>query len=88
MGLKRALLDRGTKLMSDPRVLRVVQSEQFLKTLMAAMSLPGKVDGVTREKAQQLAKKLRLATADEVADLRRMVRALEDEIAEMKRERR
>ncbi len=85
MSLKKALLDQGTKLMSDPRVLKVVQNEQFMKTLMAAMSLPGKVDGITREKAEKFARKMRLATTDEVADLRRTVRALEDEIAELKR---
>jgi hypothetical protein len=88
MSLKKVLLDQGTRLMSDPRVLKVMQSDQFMKALTLAMSLPGKVDGLTRDRAEKLAKKMQLATSDEIADLKRTVRALEDQIAEMKRERR
>ncbi len=87
MSLKETLLSRGTQLMNDPRLIKLVQSEHFMKALMTAMSLPGKVDGITRETAEKFAKRMQLATADEVKDLRRTVRALEDQIAELKRGR-
>ncbi len=71
--------------MSEPWILKLVQNEQLMKAVMAAMSLPGKVEDVTKETAERFARKMNLATADEVRDLKRMVRSLEDQIAELKR---
>ena len=85
MDLKKSLVDKGMKLMSDPRVMKVVQNEQFMKALVAALSMPGKIDGFTKGQAERLAKRMSLATADEVRDLKRTVRALEEQIAELKR---
>jgi polyhydroxyalkanoate synthesis regulator phasin len=87
MGLKQSLVGKGMKLMSDPRVIKLVHNEQFMKALVAALGMPGKIDGFTKEQAERLAKKLSLATADEVRELKRRVRALEDEIAELGREK-
>jgi hypothetical protein len=85
MSLKKSLMDKGIKLMSDPRLMKLVQNEQFMKALVAALSMPGKIDGFTKDHAERLAKKMSLATADEVRDLRRTVRALEEQIADLKR---
>jgi hypothetical protein len=85
MSLREALLSQGNKWMSDPWILKLVQNEQLMKAVMTAMSLPGRVEGITRETAERFAKRMNLATADEVSDLRRAVRALEDQIAELKR---
>ncbi len=85
MNLRKSLMDKGKKLMSDPRVMKVVQSEQFMKALVAALSMPGKIDGFTKEQAERLARKLSLATADEVRDLKRSVRALEEQVADLER---
>ena len=87
MTLKDRVIEQGTRLLHDARLLRLVQSEQFMKAVVAAMSLPNKVEGLTRETGERLVKYLHLAHADEVRDLRRTVRALEDEIAELRRER-
>jgi uncharacterized protein YbaA (DUF1428 family) len=85
MSLKKSLLEQGMKLLSDPRVAKLMQNEQFMKAMMTAVSMPGKIDGFTKEHAEKFAKRMSLATADEVRDLRRTVRALEDEIAVLKR---
>jgi hypothetical protein len=85
MSLKKSLLEQGMKLLSDPRVMKLMQNEQFLKAMMTAVSMPGKIDGFTKEQAEKLAKRMSLATADDVRDLQRTVRALEDEIAFLKR---
>jgi hypothetical protein len=78
-------MQQGMKLLSDPRVIKLMQNEQFVKAMMTAVSVPGKVDTFTKEQAEKIAKRMSLATADEVRDLRRTVRALEDEIATLKR---
>jgi hypothetical protein len=83
---KKTLLDRGLALLSDPRVARLVQDERFMKTLMSAVSLPGKAQALARTQLVALAKAMDLATEDEVMDLRRTVRSLEDELSRLKSE--
>ena len=83
---KKALVDRGVKLMTDPRVMKLMQDERFTRALMMAMSVPGKAQTFMRERAENLAKAMALATEDEVKDLQRTVRRLEDELAQIRRE--
>ena len=85
MSLKKSLMEQGMKLLADPRVMKLMQNEQFVKTMMVAMSMPGKIDGFTKDQAEKFAKKMSLATADEVRDLKRTVRSLEDQVAALKR---
>jgi hypothetical protein len=85
MSLKKSLMEQGMKLLGDPRVVKLMQNEQFMKAMMTAISMPGKIDGFTKEQAEKFAKRMSLATSDEVKDLRRTIRALEDQIAELKR---
>jgi len=85
MSLKKSLMEQGMKLLADPRVMKLMQDERFVKAMMAAMSMPGKIDGFTKEQAEKFAKKMSLATADEVRDLKRTVRSLEDQLAALKR---
>ncbi len=85
MSLLDAWKAQGSKWMNDPWILKLVQSEQFMKAVMAAMSLPGKVEGITRETAERFARRMNLATMDQVDDLRRSVRALEEQVAELSR---
>jgi hypothetical protein len=83
--LKKTLMKRGMKLMSDPRVMKLMQDERVMKAVMTAMSMPGKVQSFTQEQAEKLAKALDLATEDEVKDLKRTVRRLEEEMARMQK---
>jgi HAMP domain-containing protein len=85
MSLKKSLMEQGMKMLADPRVMKLMQNEQFVKAMMAAMSMPGKIDGFTKEQAEKFAKRMSLATADEVRDLKRTVRSLEDQVASLKR---
>jgi hypothetical protein len=82
--LKKNLMQKGMKLMADPRVMKLMQDERVMKALMAAMSVPGKAQSFAREQAENIAKAMALATEGEVKDLRRTVRKLEDEVARMK----
>lgn len=84
--LKKTLLKQGMKLMTDPRVMKLMQDERVMKAVMAAMSVPGKVQTFTAEQVQNLARAMALATEDEVKDLKRTVRRLEEQIARMERE--
>jgi hypothetical protein len=88
MSLKKSLMEQGMKLLADPRVMKLMQDERFMKAMMTAISMPGKIDGFTKEQAEKFAKRMSLATAEEVRDLKRTIRSLEDQIAELKRDAR
>jgi hypothetical protein len=82
--LKKALLEQGMKLLSDPRVVSLMQDERVMKAVMAAMSVPGKAQAFAREHVEQIAKAMALATEGEVRDLQRTVRKLEEELSRMR----
>lgn len=88
MDFKKEIFKRGMKLMSDPRVTKLMKDERFTKVIMAMMAMPGRVTEFTTEQMERMAKVMSLATQDEVKDLRRMVRRLEEELERMEEEQR
>ncbi len=83
---KKTMMQQGLKLMSDPRVMKLMQDERVMKAVMAAMAMPGKVQSFTSEQVERIVKAMDLATEDEVKDLRRTVRRLEEDLTRMQRE--
>src|SRR5271170_2666780 len=81
---KKTFVQQGLKLLSNPRIIKLMQDERVMKTLVAAMSLPGKAQSFARDQVENVAKAMDLATEAEVRDLRRTVRKLEDEMANLK----
>jgi hypothetical protein len=82
--IKKTLMQKGMKLMADPRVMKLMQDERVMKAVMTAMSMPGKAQSLAREQLENVAKAMALATEGEVKDLRRNVRKLEEELAKLK----
>jgi hypothetical protein len=87
MSLKKSLVKRGMQLMTDPRVMKMMQDPRVMKAVMTAMSVPGKVQSFGNEQAEKIAKAMALATEDEVNDLKRTVRSLEEEVSRLRKER-
>jgi predicted nuclease with TOPRIM domain len=85
--IKKALVQQGLKLMGDPRVVKLMQDERVLRAVMQMMNVPGKVQSFTSENVERLAKAMSLATEDEVNDLKRQIRRLEEEVSRLERER-
>ena len=65
-------------------VLKLMQDERVMKAVMQMMSVPGMVQAFSQEQVERLAKSMALATEDEVKDLKRTVRRLEEEVARLK----
>jgi hypothetical protein len=84
--IKKTLMKQGMKLMSDPRVQKIMADERVMKAVMQMMNVPGKVQSFTDDQVAKLAKAMSLATEDEVKDLRRQVRRLEEEIARLEKD--
>jgi hypothetical protein len=87
MSIKKEVMKRGMQLMTDPRVLKLMQDERVMKAVMQMMSMPGKVQNFTQDQVEKLAKAMSLATEDEVKDLKRTVKRLEEEVARLEKER-
>ena len=83
--IKKTIMKQGMKLMSDPRVMKLMADERVMKTVMQMMNVPGKVQSLTKEQVEKLAKAMSLATEDEVKDLKRQIRRLEEEVARLEK---
>jgi hypothetical protein len=77
MALKYKMISEGMKLAQNPAVAKLMQDERFMKLVMAAMSMPGRMNDFTAEQKEHFAKMMGLATQEEVRDLKRTVAALE-----------
>ena len=86
--IKKTLVKQGMKLMTDPRVMKIMQDERVMKAVMQMMSMPGKVQNLTSDGVERLAKAMSLATEDEVKDLKRQIRRLEEEVSRLEKEKR
>ena len=86
MSIADEMKKRGLQLMSDPRVLKLMQNEQFMKAMMAVMQVSGKVNNFTTEQTERFAKSMRLATSQEVKDLKRTLKNLENEVARLRKQ--
>ena len=80
MKLKDRLLAEGMKIAADPRVAKLMQDERFMRLVLAAMAVPGRVSHYTTEQKEAFAKTMGLATSDEVRDLKRAVTSLEQSV--------
>jgi cell division FtsZ-interacting protein ZapD len=85
MSLKKTVLQQGMKLMSDPRMLKLMQDERFMKLVMSAMSVPGRVQTFTEAQRETFAKGMGVASEREVHELRRTVRALAEEVSDLRK---
>jgi len=83
MALKDKLMSEGMKLAANPAVAKLMQDERFMKAVMTAMAMPGRVSTVTAEQKETFAKAMGLATQEEVRDLKRTVAALERTVARL-----
>ena len=86
--IKKTLMKQGMKLMTDPRVMKMMQDERVMKAVKQMMNVPGKVQSFGNEQIEKLAKAMSLATEDEVKDLKRQIRRLEEEVSRLEKDRR
>jgi len=85
MSIKDEVKKRGLQLLSDPRVGKLMQNEQFMRAMMTVVQVPGKVETFTTEQTERFAKMMRLVTSDDFKTLKRQVKNLEAEVARLKK---
>lgn len=82
--LKDRVMGEAMKLVSHPSVAPLLQDERLMKLVMNALSVPGRINEITEEQRSNFIKLMGLATREEVDDLKRTVRSLEDELARLR----
>ena len=75
--LRDRAVQKGMKLMSDPRFMKLMSSPQAQKMMMLAFQLPGKIEGAFAAQGKKLARRFKLATREEVERLNSTIRDLE-----------
>lgn len=86
MGLKDKVVEEGMKLAAHPALAPLVQDERFMKLVMTALSVPGRLQELTEEQRANVRRALGVASEQSVLDLQRTIRALEDEIYRLRHE--
>jgi hypothetical protein len=86
MSLKQKVMERGMKLVSDPRVMKLMSNPKVMNVVMKGFQLRGKAQASIDERVQKLAKTLKLATREEVAGLKDTIRTLERALKEVQAE--
>jgi hypothetical protein len=86
MDLKKLVLERGMKLMSDPRVMKLMSNPKVMNVVMKGFQLRGKAQASFDARVQKVAKTLKLATREEVRDLKETIRTLERSLKEVQAE--
>jgi len=84
VSLKDKVMTEGMKLASHPAVAGVMQDPRFMKLVMLALSMPGKLSDLTDEQKANFLKAVGAAPQREVDDLRRAVRSLEEELSRLR----
>lgn len=84
MNLKDKFVAEGMKLASSPALSALLQDPRFMRLVMAALSVPGKLNELTEDQKAALIRVLGAAPQREVDDLKRAVRSLEEEVSRLR----
>lgn len=86
MSLKKMVMERGMRLMSDPRVMKLMANPKVMNLVMKGFQLRGKAQATIDQRVKAVAKSLKLATRDEVSELKQTIRTLEQQVKKMQTE--
>ncbi|HEX5632547.1 MAG TPA: hypothetical protein VFX50_04935 [Gemmatimonadales bacterium] len=84
MSIKDRVMEEGLKLASHPAVAPILQDERFMKLFVAALSVPGRLEQITEEQRDNFVRAFGLATKEDVDNLKRAIRSLEDEVTRLR----
>ncbi len=84
MAIKDRVMSEGMKLAGHPALAPLLRDPRFMKLLMQALAVPGRLEELTEEQKANFIKTMGLATQQEVDDLKRTIRSLEDEVTRLR----
>ncbi len=87
MNLKKLLMERGMKLMSNPRVMKLMSNPKVMNLVMKGFQLRSQAQASFDENVRAFARTFHLATHREVKDLNATVQRLENQLRQMQAEK-
>jgi polyhydroxyalkanoate synthesis regulator phasin len=84
MSITDDLKQAAQRLAAEPRVLKLLQSEQTLKLLTLLVEMPERVGALSATQGARFAKNFHLATREEVEGLEQRVAELEAQVAQLR----
>ena len=81
--LRDNALREGMKLMSSPRMMKLMSTPQGQKVMMFAFQLPQKINDAFAAQGKAFAKRFRLATRDDLKELKSTLRTLESSLKKL-----
>ncbi len=83
MSLKDRLMERGMKLMADPRILKIVSNPAVMNVVMKGFQLRGQAQATVDAQVRSWARRFHLATREEVGELKQTIRTLEQALRQV-----
>jgi hypothetical protein len=83
MSLSDDIKQAAERLVGDPRVMKLLQSEQTLKLLTLLVEMPERFGALTATQGARFAKNFHLATQEDIESLQRRVSELEAQVAHL-----
>lgn len=84
MSLTDEIKQAAQKFANDPRLLKVLQSDQTLRLLTMLVEMPDRFGALTTAQGARFAKNFHLATREEVDRLEQRIRDLEAQVAQLR----
>lgn len=84
---KDELLKAAMKVMQNPTAQKVVSSDQFQKAVSGAFKASFAIKSELDDKKADLARKMNLATGDDLRNMKRELDRLQRQVARMKKEK-
>lgn len=81
--IKGRAMQQGMKLLTNPRVMKLMADPRFMNALMKGLELKGRVQSDVETRLRSVAERLNLATKDDVASLEQTLRQVEDRYTDL-----
>jgi polyhydroxyalkanoate synthesis regulator phasin len=73
-----------SKILADPRVLKLLSSEQLVKVLTLTLGAQDRLGELTQDQVSKLMKRFGIASVERVEELERRVAELESELSSLR----
>jgi hypothetical protein len=79
--IKEEAMKRGMKLMTNPKVMKMMADPRFMNALSKGFQMRGQIQGSVDSALKNVATRLQLATKDDLTNLQRTVQRMENKVS-------
>jgi hypothetical protein len=80
------IMERGMRLMGDPRVMKLMSNPKVMNVAMQAFQLRSKAQASLDEKRKAFASLFKLATREDLSELRSTLRSIEQSLIQLQQQ--